>query len=85
MTAMGEDAAARLFSNRWADAVGPRGTGPDRDRCSCFDQGEVQPHRTERFHAERQDTEAPGWASVHGWLLSPGGPTPSELEPNRIL
>lgn len=61
MAGMGEDATPRLFTDVWAGAAGPRGTAPDRDTCSCFDQYEVEPNRPVRFHSERQDTAAPGW------------------------
>jgi hypothetical protein len=49
-----------VFGNLWADAVGPGG-GVDRDRCECFDQFRPQQPKHVRFHAERQDTSAPGW------------------------
>ncbi len=50
----------RLFSNRWADAVPP---GSGSNTCDCFDYSpESQPvSHAVRFHAERQDTSAPGW------------------------
>jgi hypothetical protein len=52
----------RLFANRFADAVGPGGLGTGIDRCSCVDRGRRPPPGKEpRFHAERQDTSAPGW------------------------
>lgn len=52
----------RVFGNRFADAVGPGGISTRIDKCSCFDQFHVQePGKGVRFHAERQDTSAPGW------------------------
>lgn len=54
------DEKPQVFGNRWADAVGP-GEGTGRERCRCFNQyGDEQPRQV-RFHAERQDTTAPGW------------------------
>lgn len=58
---------ARLFSNRFADAVGPGGISAGIDRCSCFAQYHVQVPAMQasgkgvHFHSERQDTSAPGW------------------------
>lgn len=52
----------RVFSNRFADAVGPGDIRAGYDRCACFDYLRVQdPAREVRFHRERQDTSAPGW------------------------
>jgi hypothetical protein len=57
-----ESPRPRVFANRFADAVGPGGISAGIDRCSCFDQGHVQPPgKGVRFHSERQDTSAPGW------------------------
>ncbi|MFI7343916.1 leucine-rich repeat domain-containing protein [Streptomyces sp. NPDC050085] len=50
----------RVFSNRFADAVGPAGQGPDRDRCDCF----AEPGRPVELHTDRQDTSAPGWCHL---------------------
>ncbi|WP_433513461.1 hypothetical protein ACQP2T_59450 [Nonomuraea sp. CA-143628] len=50
----------QVFGNLWADAVGPGG-GVEGDRCECFDQFRPQQPKHVRFHAERQDTSAPGW------------------------
>ncbi|MYW68104.1 leucine-rich repeat domain-containing protein [Streptomyces sp. SID8379] len=47
----------RLYSNRWADAVGPGGDEPPVDRCRCF----ARPQGPVEQHADRQDTSAPGW------------------------
>ncbi|MFB7361586.1 leucine-rich repeat domain-containing protein [Streptomyces hydrogenans] len=51
------------YVNRWGDTSGPASerSGPRREVCRCFDQ--VRPHPRARvgFHAERQDTSAPGW------------------------
>jgi hypothetical protein len=58
---MGEGGQPRVFANRWAEAVGPVGTVPDRDRCGCFEQHRTGPQPTVSFHPERQDTSAPGW------------------------
>lgn len=58
---MGEEEKPRLFANRWADAVGPAGTGPAQDGCECFLQHSTGPQPSVTFHAERQDTSAPGW------------------------
>jgi hypothetical protein len=52
----------RVFSNRFADAVGSGDIRTGYDLCSCFDYAHVQvPARKVRFHRERQDTSAPGW------------------------
>jgi hypothetical protein len=52
----------QVFTNRFADAVGPGEISAGIDRCSCFDQVRVQPPgKGVRFHSERQDTSAPGW------------------------
>ncbi|MBD0746430.1 leucine-rich repeat domain-containing protein [Streptomyces sp. CBMA152] len=58
---MGDEDQPVRFGNRWADAVGPGGAEPDRDRCTCFDQSGVQRGTGVGFHPERQDTSAPGW------------------------
>ncbi|MEV0241707.1 leucine-rich repeat domain-containing protein [Streptomyces sp. NPDC050674] len=61
MTAEGEP---RLFVNRWGDTSDPAHAsgGPRRaDGCSCFDQSRPHPRARVGFHAERQDTSAPGW------------------------
>jgi hypothetical protein len=50
-----------VFSNRFADAAPPQSDGPSRDLCTCVgDYDETMPE-TAHFHAERQDTSAPGW------------------------
>ena len=52
----------RVFSNRFADAVGSGDIRVGYDLCSCFDYAHVQvPARKVRFHRERQDASAPGW------------------------
>jgi hypothetical protein len=52
----------RVFSNRFADAVGSGDIRRGYDLCSCFDYAHVQvPARKVGFHRERQDTSAPGW------------------------
>ncbi|MER6256150.1 leucine-rich repeat domain-containing protein [Streptomyces sp. NPDC001584] len=57
---MSEELKAQVFSNRWADAVGPSGRGSPRDLCRCIEHGTgTQPPTG--FHPERQDTTAPGW------------------------
>lgn len=60
---MADEMQPRLIGNRWADAAGPGG-GVDRDRCACFGQGRRQEPKQVRFHAERQDTSAPGWRNL---------------------
>ncbi|MGX1271295.1 leucine-rich repeat domain-containing protein [Streptomyces phaeoluteigriseus] len=52
----------RRFSNRWA-AAGGRGDTPvpPRDTCVCLVQRPGEPPPDVRFHADRQDTSAPGW------------------------
>jgi hypothetical protein len=50
---MGEDETSpQIFTNRFGDAGVPA-----RDSCTCL----ARPHRTVRFHTERQDMAAPGW------------------------
>lgn len=52
----------QVFGNRFAGAVGPGGIATGIDSCSCFDQHRAQGSgKGVRFHAERQDTSAPGW------------------------
>ncbi|MET8148772.1 leucine-rich repeat domain-containing protein [Actinoplanes sp. NPDC049668] len=52
-----EQAKPRVFTNRFADAVGPAsGTRPDRDLCRC-----VKRSTRVTFHADRQDTASRGW------------------------
>lgn len=46
-----------MFSNRWADSIGPENQGPYIDRCECI----ARPQKQTRFHDELQDTSAPGW------------------------
>ncbi|MEY9856917.1 hypothetical protein ABH935_002525 [Catenulispora sp. GAS73] len=58
---MTEEKPARVFGNRWADAVGPAGDGPARDYCRCVEPTGTNPQHPNAFHAERQDTDAPGW------------------------
>ncbi|MFE2019633.1 leucine-rich repeat domain-containing protein [Streptomyces sp. NPDC059499] len=58
---MGEEDQPKLFSNRWADAVGPGGDEPARDRCHCLDRRGEHSGKPVGFHPDRQDTSAPGW------------------------
>ncbi|MFB4284189.1 MULTISPECIES: hypothetical protein [unclassified Nonomuraea] len=58
---MSEELSPQVFSNRWAEAVGPGGQGSPRDLCGCIEQTSTKPQRTTRFHRERQDTTASGW------------------------
>src|SRR4051812_45673624 len=51
----------RVFSNRFADATPPHTGGPSRDRCACVGHSVETRPESVRFHAERQDTTAPGW------------------------
>ncbi|WP_405793652.1 leucine-rich repeat domain-containing protein [Streptomyces sp. NBC_01506] len=57
---MSQDSNPQVFSNRWADAVGPGGRSWPRDLCGCIEYG-IGPRQPTRFHPERQDTTAPGW------------------------
>jgi hypothetical protein len=50
-----------VFSNRFADATPPQTGGPSRDRCTCVGHSVETRPETVHFHAERQDTTAPGW------------------------
>ncbi len=61
--AMTDEAEPRLFVNRWGDVSDPAPgqRGSYRDICSCFDQSGPHPRARVGFHAERQDTSAPGW------------------------
>lgn len=47
----------RVFSNRFGDAVGPGDREAASDTCRCM----KQPRQAKRFHADVQDTRAPGW------------------------
>ncbi|MEV6237872.1 leucine-rich repeat domain-containing protein [Lentzea sp. NPDC051838] len=47
--------APQVFTNRFGDAGIPA-----RDSCTCL----ARPYRTIGFHAERQDTTAPGWVRL---------------------
>ncbi|MET8446156.1 hypothetical protein [Streptomyces sp. NPDC005209] len=58
---MNGDGEARVFPNRWAGAAGPGGAEPSKDLCQCFERHRGAPQPGVRFHAERQDTTAPGW------------------------
>ncbi|MFE6035817.1 leucine-rich repeat domain-containing protein [Streptomyces sp. NPDC056452] len=58
---MGEGDQPKLFSDRWADAVGPGGDEPARDRCHCLDRRGEYSGKQVGFHPDRQDTSAPGW------------------------
>jgi hypothetical protein len=51
----------RLFANRFADAVGPSGSQPGRDRCRCIGHSAATRPARVAFHADRQDTDSPGW------------------------
>lgn len=50
-----------MFANRWEDVAGPAGDGPARDGCRCVGPTPTSQQRPTKFHAERQDTAAPGW------------------------
>jgi hypothetical protein len=61
---MQDDASAphqHLWPNRFADAVGPQGPEPDRDRCRCVGHSVKTRPPTVQFHGDRQDTHAPAW------------------------
>ncbi len=50
-----------LIPNRFADAVGPRGSEPSRDLCRCVGHSiETRPPEV-TFHGDRQDTQGPAW------------------------
>ena len=51
----------RVFTNRFADAVGASGAEPDRDRCRCVGYPSATRPADVAFHSETQDTESPGW------------------------
>jgi hypothetical protein len=55
------ETAPRLLTNRFADAVGPAGPRPGRDRCQCVGHSAGTRPASVAFHADRQDTESPGW------------------------
>jgi hypothetical protein len=56
---MSEESVPQVFTNHWADAVGPG--GPSLDLCTCIAYTSTRPQCATRFHPERQDTAAPGW------------------------
>ncbi|MGW6318889.1 leucine-rich repeat domain-containing protein [Streptomyces sp. NPDC055099] len=60
---MKSDREPQLFVNRWGDTSDPsaEGRGARQDACSCFNQYGPAPRARVGFHAERQDTSAPGW------------------------
>jgi len=60
---MTDEAEPGLNLNRWGDTSdpAPERRGPRQDACSCFDQSRPHPRARVGFHAERQDTSAPGW------------------------
>jgi hypothetical protein len=60
---MTDRAEPQLYVNRWRDTSDPAPgrRGPRQDICSCFDQSRPRPLARVGFHAERQDTSAPGW------------------------
>ncbi|MFD5661842.1 leucine-rich repeat domain-containing protein [Streptomyces hirsutus] len=53
----------QLHVNRWGDTSdpAPEQRGARQDVCACFDQSRAHPRARVGFHAERQDTSAPGW------------------------
>ncbi|WP_234322373.1 leucine-rich repeat domain-containing protein [Streptomyces sp. NRRL B-24720] len=56
-----EQLPAQVFPNRFPEAMDSR-PGAPQDRCHCFDQVRVSPPgAATSFHAEIQDTSAPGW------------------------
>ena len=60
--AMGdEESTPHLTSNHFANAVGPRSGGPDRDKCRCVGHSTATRPSSVSFHADRQDTDAAGW------------------------
>ncbi|WP_328665399.1 leucine-rich repeat domain-containing protein [Streptomyces sp. NBC_00322] len=60
---MTDEEEPRLYVNRWGDTSDPAPgrRGSYRDICSCFDQARPHPQARVGFHAEQQDTSAPGW------------------------
>lgn len=60
---MANEGEPRLYVNRWGDTLDPARGGhePCRDLCSCFSQSKAHPRARVGFHAELQDTSAPGW------------------------
>ncbi|MFG3297108.1 leucine-rich repeat domain-containing protein [Streptomyces sp. NPDC048179] len=56
-----EQLPAQVFPNRFPEAMDSR-PGARQDRCHCFSQGRVSlPGTATTFHADIQDTGAPGW------------------------
>ncbi|MGY5048489.1 leucine-rich repeat domain-containing protein [Streptomyces sp. 900105755] len=56
-----ESLPAQVFPNRFPEAVDSR-PGVPQDHCRCLSQGRVSPPgAVTSFHAEIQDTGAPGW------------------------
>jgi hypothetical protein len=56
-----EQRPARVFPNRFPEAMDPR-PGVPQDSCRCFSQiGVSAPGAATSFHPEIQDTSAPGW------------------------
>ena len=51
----------RVFTNRFADAVGPPGDQPARDVCRCVGYSAATRPASATFHPERQDTQSRGW------------------------
>ena len=58
---MNQESAPRVFSNRWANSIGPENQGPYSDRCECIAYVSTRRQEQTRFHDELQDTSAPGW------------------------
>lgn len=58
---MADEVTPQVFPNRFADAVGPAGDEPSRDRCRCVGYSLKTRPETVSFHEDRQDTEAAGW------------------------
>ncbi|MEV0529659.1 leucine-rich repeat domain-containing protein [Streptomyces sp. NPDC050439] len=60
---MTSDREPQLFVNRWGDTSdpSPESRGGRQEVCSCFNQYRPAPRARVGFHAERQDTSAPGW------------------------
>ncbi|RKE16991.1 hypothetical protein [Streptomyces sp. TLI_171] len=72
---------AFLFSDRFAGRAAP-GPEPQADECRCANRGNRVPVR---FHAERQDTSAPGWLRLLELIEEAAADGREEFAPLREL
>lgn len=70
-----------VFSNRFAEAVGPASDGADRDRCQCVGYSTATRPASVSFHADQQDTDAEGWRHLLALIEEAAADGRTEFEP----